>query len=287
MRNKVYITITIASIFFLVVVIVTVGLLYLYTNPFQKNEVKLSDGKYFIAHATGSLEGYTYLNCKESLLNSLNNGYKNIEIDLQYTSDSVLVCVHDWEQFNKISIPNICGSDSDLFMRIPSVEEFKERKIYGKYTPLTLDDVISIQDSIHFTIVTDLICDASQLNKYFKDNKRKDVMVEAFSEREYSSLKQSGYIPMLSLGCITHFDCVKFIISHLFSRNIEWITVESKSSKRSLRLLKKFFNIKVALYTVNSPSFFKWYLGKDIDLIYTDNWNLKRLLNNYQDNSTL
>ena len=111
-------------------------------------------------------------------------------------------------------------------------------------------------------------------------------MVEAFSEKDYHQLKDAGYIPMLSIGCVNPYSCLQFVTSHLFRKNINWITVEEHSSKKSLRLLKKIFHLKIALYTVNSPRFFKWHLGSDIDLIYTDNWNLKRQLNNYQDNST-
>lgn len=260
--------------------------LYIITKPHSNQHLSLTDGRYFIAHATGSLKGYTYLNSKESLMNSLDNGYKYIEIDLQYTSDSNIVCVHDWEQFNKATIPNITGQDSNLFIKIPSIEEFKKRRIYGEYTPLTLTDVIEIQEKRSFTIVTDLICDAQSLNRYFIKEKRKNVMVEAFSENDYYRLKDAGYIPMLSIGCVNPISCLKFVTSHILNRDINWITVEEHSSKRSLRLLKKIFHLKIALYTVNSPRFFRWHLGSDVDLIYTDNWDLKRQLNTYQDNST-
>ena len=262
--------------------------LYYITNPNLRSNPSLSDEKYFIAHATGSLEGYTYLNSKESLLNSLNNGYRYIEFDLGYTSDSIIVCVHNWEQFNKATIPNICGNDSALYMKIPTYSEFRTRKIYEKYTPLSLQDVISIQKQRPFTIVTDIICDTEALNSYFEKNIRKNVMVEAFSEEAYHSLKESGYIPMLSLGCISLLNGgFSFICSSLINNKYEWITAEQHSSKRALRLLRKMFGLKIALYTVNSASFFNWHLGNnDVDLIYTDNWNLKKQLNNYQDNST-
>ena len=263
--------------------------LYYITNPNLKSNPSLSDEKHFIAHATGSLEGYTYLNSKESLLNSLDNGYRYIEFDLGYTSDSIIVCVHNWEQFNKATIPNICGKDSALYMKIPTYSEFKTRKIYEKYTPLSLQDVISIQKQRPFTIVTDIICDAQVLNHYFTKEIRDNVMVEAFSEEAYQSLKASGYTPMLSLGCVSIFNGgLSFICSHIFNNECEWVIAEQHSSKRTLRLLRKMFGIKIALYTVNSASFFNWHLGNDdVDLIYTDNWTLKYQLNNYQDNTTL
>ena len=36
-----------------------IGYLYYYTNPIKNNRPDLSDSKYFIAHATGSICGYT------------------------------------------------------------------------------------------------------------------------------------------------------------------------------------------------------------------------------------
>ena len=159
--------------------------LYYITKKKKKSNPSLSDEKHFIAHATGSLEGYTYLNSKESLLNSLDNGYRFIEFDLGYTSDSIIVCVHNWEQFNKATIPNICGKDSTLYMKIPTYSEFKTRKIYEKYTPLSLQDVISIQKQRPFIIVIDIISDVQVLNKYFTKEIRDNVMVEAFSDNHW------------------------------------------------------------------------------------------------------
>lgn len=286
MKNRIKIALSITICSFSILLISVIYIVYTVTNPKNGNTADLSDCNYFIAHATGSLEGYTYLNCKESLLSSLEKGYKYIEIDLQQTADGELVCVHDWEQFNKMTIPNLCEQDSNIYMRIPSLKEFCKRKIYKKYSPLTLKDLILIRKTNPFIIVTDIICNSETLNRYFEKKTRNNVMVEAFSEKDYHELKKNGYTPMLSIGCVRHFDCISFIISHLYKNDIEWITVEQHSSIRSLRLIKKLFNIKIALYTVNSPRFFKWHLGKDIDLIYTDNWDPQKQLNTYQDNTT-
>jgi len=276
----------ICSVGFAVILIAMGAYLRHITNPSRSDVPDLGDSKYFIAHAMGSMDGYIYLNCKESLLKSLQNGYKYIEIDLQYTSDSVLVCAHNWEQFNKISIPDITGNDSNKFMRIPSFEEFKNRKIYGKYTPLSLTDVIALQNKEPFVIVIDKTCDANVLNRYFRKEQRKNVMVEVFSENDYSKIKSSGYIPMLSIGCMERYDCMLFIAKHLFTHDYEWFAVEYHSDIRCLRLLKKLYNANIAVYTVNSQKYFSWYLGKGIDLIYTDNWDLKKQINTFQDNNT-
>ena len=280
--------ITIISLSFIIFIIVIILYLFHITNPSHKSNPDLSNNNLFIAHATGSLEGYTYLNSKESLMASLKNGYKFIEVDLQFTSDSILVCVHDWEQFNKMTIPNICRKDSDIYMKIPSYEEFKSRKIYDKYTPISFSEVVEIRKKSPFIIVTDRISNTEVLNHYFEEEERRNVMVEAFSNEDYQTLKRNGYIPLLSMGRFSFFHGgIQIIFSQLFGDGYEWIVADQHCSKRTLRLLKKLFGIKFALSTVNSYAFFNWHLVNDIDLVYTDNWNLKTQLNNFQNKETL
>ena len=233
----------------------------------------LSSNSYYIAHATGEIDGNTYLNCKESLLQSLDKGYKYIEVDLGLTTDSELVCIHDWTHFHKMTTKDSTIKDNSI-----SKDEFRKRKILDKYTPLPLENVIHIRNNHPFIIVTDKISDARILNHYFKKN-RHQVMVEAFSLSDYAELKQAGYLPMMSLWKFDYPDIFwNFIYYPLkYHIKIEWICVHSSSNMKSLRMLKRLFNCKVAMYKSNSPIFFSDHLGKEIDLIYTDNWNPKEL----------
>ena len=261
--------------------------LYYFTNPSKKSNHELPDSSYFIAHGTGSLDGYTYLNSKESLLNALDNGYQYIEVDLGYTSDSTVVCVHEWKRFNKMTIDGISENDSDQYSRIPSLEEFKQRKIYGKYSPMTLDEVVQIWKERPFKLVLDKFDITEDLNKFFPKEKRGEIMVEAYTEEGFEELKAAGYIPMVSTEGLNLMDCISFICSHLFSGRGYWVVVEQReSSMRGLRLLKKLFGLKYAMYTVNSPWFYRECLGSDVELVYTDNWDLKRQINTFQDNDT-
>lgn len=50
-----------------------------------------------IAHAGGEVDGQIYANSLESLNASYAKGYRYFEIDLSFTSDRQLVCIHDWE----------------------------------------------------------------------------------------------------------------------------------------------------------------------------------------------
>lgn len=237
-----------------------------------KNDV-LSDNDYYIAHATGAINKDTYLNCKESLMQSLDKGYKYIEVDLGMTKDSALVCVHDWDYFHRITTNDTTNSSINNQL---SLSEFQQQSILGKYTPLTLDDVIHIRNNQPFIIVTDKISDTKTLNRYFFNN-RNQVMVEAFSLTDYIELKEAGYVPMLSIWKFDNLALLWYFIYYpiKYHKKVEWICVSTSSDMKSLRMLKRLFNCNVAMYKSNSPYFFKEHLGKEIDLIYTDYWNPK------------
>lgn len=232
------------------------------SNPYTD---VLSDKNYYIAHAAGALDGYRYMNCREALLKTLDNGYQFIEFDLGLTNDSVLVCLYDWKLFHKMT------SEDSLNEKPITIKEFRHRKIYRKYTPLTIEDVLSIRKVHQFIIVTDKISNTEILNKFFTRDK-KSIMVESFSLSDYISLKNAGFTPMMSLHIFNYPKIIKyFIFSPLIKhQKIDWICINTKSNMKSLRMLKRLFNCKVAMYTSNSPSFFKEHLGKEIDLVYTD-----------------
>ena len=261
-------TMTIIISVTLFLAIVCASFYYWLISPFKTKNDILSSPDYFIAHAGGAVDGHTYLNCKEGLLQSLENGYKYVELDLGLTSDNEIVCLHDWKHFNNIASINIDNEPMSLV-------EFQQQKILGKYTPLTLNDVLSIQKENPFVIVTDKISDPDILNQYFKDNRDK-VMVEAFSLSDYIRLKECGYTPMMSIWHFNNMSIRWIFIRQIKTKTkIDWICVDSESKIKSLRILKRLFNCKIAMYSSNSESFFKEHLGKEIDLIYTDYWNLK------------
>lgn len=78
----------------------------------------------------GGISGKEYTNSREALDNSLNMGYKYIEIDLRETSDSAIVCCHEWEDFYHMT-----GIEADTDKGI-TLQKFKQCKIYGKYLRL-------------------------------------------------------------------------------------------------------------------------------------------------------
>lgn len=140
----------------------------------------------YIAHAGGSMDGDTYLNCLECAEQSLRNGINYIEFDLALTSDSALVASHFWDKWHK----NTDGSDSET---APSLAEFRSSRILGKYRPVdfaVMDSLLQANEDMH--IVTDIISDPSIIERYFGNYKER-VIVECFSDSDYFVLKDKGY----------------------------------------------------------------------------------------------
>lgn len=257
--------------FIIVICLFFVNLIF---NHHEQNSI-LKNNNYFIAHAGGQIHNHNYTNSKEALIQSLNNGYKYIELDLALTKDSILVCVHEWKQFNIIT-----GSDSLHF--IPTIEEFKKRKIHNSLSPITFKEALNLKDRHSYIIVTDKISDPNILNKYVPNiEKRNEIMVEAFSLKDYYNLKKHKYIPMLSLYKMSFQDIFNISLLNFKDSNpIEWIVVPninkystSNITPTKLSILKflTMGKVKVAMYSSNDSIFFKKHLGKSIDLIYTDN----------------
>lgn len=89
-----------------------------------------------ITHALGGLEGLTYLNSRESFINHYDKGCRLFEVDLTKTSDGVWVCRHNWKES--------LGQWEEEGRNVLSSEEFLNAPIYGKYTPMTLEDLMML-----------------------------------------------------------------------------------------------------------------------------------------------
>ena len=85
-----------------------------------------------IAHALGGLDGKEYLNSRESFLSMYNQGVRLFELGLSRTSDGVWVCRHNWNES--------MGQWEGTGKKVLTEKQFTSNKIYGKYTPMTLED---------------------------------------------------------------------------------------------------------------------------------------------------
>lgn len=108
-----------------------------------------------IYHAGGEIRGSSYTNSLEAVEKTLAEHPEKcfIEMDLRYTSDGTLVCVHSWE-------------DALMDAEEPTLEEFLSWRIQGRFTPLTAEDLMKImKENPQMYLVTDFKLPLGELSK--------------------------------------------------------------------------------------------------------------------------
>lgn len=95
-----------------------------------------------VCHALGWTQEGDYLtNSKEAFLYNYWRGQRVFEADIQITSDGVMVLRHDWD--SNLGQADAFGWTEEKKWAV-TAKEFVEAPIYGKYTPLTLEDWFAI-----------------------------------------------------------------------------------------------------------------------------------------------
>lgn len=235
--------ITFFVIFLLFIVVALFFLQYLFH---QSNEYP---DREYVAHAGGDIDGYSYTNSVEAVENSLQLGINYVELDLNLTIDDQLVAVHDWPMFHRITGRN---ETTD----VDSLSVFKKQKIYGRYTPITHNDIIRFfRQYPSFHLVTDIICNDSIIDHYFSEYKDR-IFIECFSYEECMALKRKGYRPMF-YATINNEVMIKERILSLFTGDPypdaftqgvdEYIQTAEKC--KSLPWLARIQNAPYAIYT--------------------------------------
>lgn len=136
-----------------------------------------------IAHAGGGINGLKYTNSLEAMEQSIEHGFKMIELDLLISSDGRIVAVHDWKSFHEMTNSNNTGSIS--------YKEFVSKTIYDKYKTLNISTAIDILDENDVVLVTDKIKNLALLSKYIIDKDKS--IIEVFSIDKYNEAIELGF----------------------------------------------------------------------------------------------
>lgn len=136
-----------------------------------------------IAHAGGGINGLKYTNSLEAMEQSIEHGFKMIELDLLISSDERIVAVHDWKSFHEMTNSNNTGSIS--------YKEFESKTIYDKYKTLNISTAINILDGNDVVLVTDKIKNLALLSKHIIDKDKS--IIEVFSIDKYNEAIELGF----------------------------------------------------------------------------------------------
>lgn len=272
MNKKIIIT------FVAVLLLAPVSWLVLYANTILENKSnsvpypfyndKLAS-QHLVAHAGGWIDNRVYTNSREAVERSIKQGRKYIEIDMIETSDGHYVAAHDWELVNKM-----LGKESSAPL---SLNEFKNAKLYDKYTTMSVKDVAELMEKYpDWYLLTDKIRDIDYLkeNLYYPDR----IIVQTFGLLGYFKALKLGFkYPVLRLkGGRRGIKEIYKIFMNL--GNIKGVILGEKSFNKNKDYIGKLHNNGVSVILYGNPSFkivesataIKELLYKYIDLVDSD-----------------
>lgn len=266
-----------------VVLLITLALTILSSTISPTVEAKKDEWtKYkLIAHALGGIDGYTYTNSLEALLQNYQKGHRVFEVDLILTEDGHLVARHDWTK--EISFHLDQKIPKERLGNPLTLKEFKTHRINQKYTPLTIEDIFNIMIKYpDIYIVTDTKeTNENLIKKQFR------VLVENANKIDSSVLDR--VVPQIynqeMLGYIEEIYNFKSIIYTLYQSpdtddevinfikqhdNIDVITMPVRRSNEEF--ISKIYDsgIKTFVHTLNSVEKTESLMKLKVHGFYTD-----------------
>ena len=260
--------------------------------PESYESVKVSDadskgGEWYdkftaVTHALGTTgDGQLGTNSREAFIYNYKRGQRLFEADIQITSDGVAVIRHDWEQDLGQGL-SLAGTDGTV--RVPTAEEFLSKKIYGKYTPLTLEewfelmdeypDVWFITDSKYSGTVTEdfKLFRETAVNSGHADVLNR-VIVQLYYPEMYDEVEAAGHFKhyILTLYMTGYPEDSSEMLKLLESDKVDALTMPEDYviNERVLSDIAGRENYKVFLHTVDDPEKAA-ELMQYVDGLYTD-----------------
>lgn len=246
----------------------------------KMKNAKFGDEFSVIAHAGGGIisenqKGFVYTNSLEAVEFSIKDGKKMIELDIEKTSDGVLVAVHNWQEFKYKNRTN----KNDLFFEFSkkplSYSQFKLISNNSSVTYLGIDEIVEIfKKNKNIILVTDKIQDLDLLVDKFPFRER--LLVEVFNLDDYDKAHELG-VNNVALNVDIRSDDV---INQVKKHDIKMVTFRARdvlNRRDSHSIAKQLINMGVVnlAYTTSDIDFMKRSIGETISVFYTDFWSVK------------
>ena len=266
--------------------IIVFGGSYLKAGDYFLHQIHLSGTQWYdnnkvVIHALGEIDGHAYTNSGEALEKSYSMGNTIFECDFSLTSDDKLVACHDWntgfqEGFSEDNIPT-----KDLFMQV---------KILGKYTPVSIDEIVRfMEENQEVYIVTDTkYAEAEFYNLQFGEivdtavkNDCEDILkrfiIQIYHPYMYEDINKiyqfDNYIYTLYQE-VYRGDIQEMEEYAMFCRqhDIDVITMNAEYYSDELLDICDRYGLQLFVHTVNDEEMKKSFLEKKVG-IYTDSFD--------------
>jgi hypothetical protein len=239
--------------------------LFFYQQP---NKIEALD-PFRIAHAGGNYGLITYSNSYEALDDNYKEGFRYFELDFVFTSDEVLVCLHDWKSNFKRSFgfPTKSPLSYNEFVNAVAAN--------NKFKNCTLDGLAKwISENPDAYIVTDIKGDnltgLNQLLEVIPDAREK-IIPQIYQPNNFKSIKKLGFESII-WTLYRYNGKIDDVLDEIkdFSGKIA-ITMPRKRAKTNLPCELARLNIPSYVHTINSSEETSLYIEKMcITEIYTD-----------------
>lgn len=156
------------------------------------NHVEMNSFKVFrIAHAGGGIRGLKYTNSYDALDLNIRKGFKYFEIDLSFTKDNKIVCLHDWTH----SFERSFGFSTEEEVTLTEFKHLVSTK--SKFKKCTLDGLVDwLHENPSAYIVTDVKDENLKALKIIAKeipNSSTRVIPQMYDPKNFMKIKKLGY----------------------------------------------------------------------------------------------
>jgi phosphoglycerol transferase len=222
-----------------------------------------------IAHAGGGIDNRTYTNSFEALNYNLEKGFRYFEIDFSFTSDSQLVCLHDWKE----SFEGSFGLEANGSVTLEEFEKLVVSKSeFHKCTANSLADWM--RENPGATLVTDIKdrnVEALSLMLHIFPDAISRVIPQVYDPNNLEAIKKLGFENIIwTLYRFRKGNDEVLDWMQEFSDNIA-VTMPRARAESDLPIQLRARSIPTYVHTINSVEEEAKYINEfEVTELYTD-----------------
>lgn len=251
-----------------------------------------------VAHAFGSIDGYSYTNSLEAFKSNYAAGHRVFEVDLYLTRDKKVVCAHDW--IHNAGIQRKAWTEQVP----PTEEEFKAAKILDKYTPISYVELLQLMKAYSdIWIITDTkYTDKQHVDEQFRYMVNTAILqgmadvlerfiIQIYNEEMYNVVNNiylfENYIFTMYQRWNGDIGDFKGICTWCVKNHVRNITMPIKFFSRDACLMANQYGICIYVHTVNNVLKAIKMFSSGVCGIYTDSLKMRdlKIFNVYREKS--
>lgn len=226
-----------------------------------------------IAHAGGQFNGATYTNSLEALDRNYGAGFRAFEIDLSFTSDGELVCLHDWgESFTRsFGLPPTSPVSLLEFERL-----VRERSQVDK---CTLDSLmrwlVAHEEAFLVTDIKERNLEALAHISAEHPQALSRTIPQIYQPAEYQVVKSLGYDELI-WSLYLYSGGTQSALNYVREMDLWAVTMNTERAEGELPNLLQQLGVPTYVHTINQYADLLYLRTRGIDEIYTDSLSLER-----------